>query len=139
MIRPATLADIPALVEMGAAFLREDHFKGAMAIEPVALSEYMRRMVESPDADVLMSQHGMIGVQCCLHPMSGERVASEAFWYVTIGHRNGLGRQLMHSAERWAKAKGARRFQMSAPDTRVGVVLRRQGFRPLETTYQKDL
>jgi GNAT superfamily N-acetyltransferase len=124
---------------MGKAFLREDHFKDALVINDDALAEYMTKMIEGPYAAILMDQHGMIGVQIGRHPMSGEWVASESFWYVTLGHRNGLGRDLMQAAERWAKSKGARRFQMSAPDARVGNVLIRRGFRSLETTYQKDL
>lgn len=124
---------------MGVAFLREDHFKGALDVNTDTLVDYMAALIQGEHSAILMDQHGMIGVRVSRHPMSGEWVAAESFWYVTIGHRNGLGRDLMHAAEKWSKDNGARRMQMSAPDDRVGRVLARRGFRPLETTYQKDL
>lgn len=141
MIRPATVDDIDAVTTLGLAFLSSGHYAGMLGINEDALRAYMARLIASAAADILTDPdgHGMIGVQCGAHPMSGEITAGEVFWYVKPDMRHGLGGLLMKAAEAWARERGAKRMQMTAPDDRIGNLYTRRGFKRVETVYQKDL
>lgn len=144
MIRAATHHDIQQLAELGEAFVREGHYASHMPINREALRAYMTNAVVMEQTAILIDATddtiaGMIGLQVINHPMSGERVAGELFWYVRPEHRTGIGRELMKAAEAWARERGAIKLQMTAPDDRVAAVYARRGFRRIETTYQKEL
>ncbi len=80
----------------------------------------------------------MIGLVLYPHHLSGEWTAGEVFWWVEPEAR-GEGLQLMKQAEAWARGRGAAAIQMIAPSTQVGVIYRRYGYAPIETTYSKRL
>jgi GNAT superfamily N-acetyltransferase len=80
---------------------------------------------------------GMIGVHIFNHPMSGEKIGCEAFWWVEPEARGG-GLGLLKRGEAWLKAMGAKRIQMIAPNERVARLYRRRGYSKTEEHYQKD-
>lgn len=142
-IRPAVVGDVPRLVEMGMRFLRESEYDGRLKANPEAVTNLMVRLVMHEDGALFVSQSagvitGMIGLHVFANPLSGERIAGELFWWVDTESR-GHGLRLLSAAETWAKANGAVRIQMIAPNERVGRAYRARGYGKIEEQFQKDI
>lgn len=141
-IREATAADLPTLVTMGRRFQREVF--GVLADNPAHLEALGQQLLARADsvlfvADGAAGVVGMIGMMVVPHLMSGERVATELFWWTEPEHR-GVGLRLFRQAEAWARAHDAVFMQMEAPTLRdlgqdVGVLYQRLGFVEVERTY----
>jgi len=142
-IREATLADVPALVAMGADFLHTTSYARLVADNPAQMDRLARQLIASDDGLLLVADAGalvgMIGVLVFPHHLSGERIAGELFWWVDPTVRGALGVRLLRQAEGWAVTRGATALQMVAPDRRVGVLYERLGYAPIETAYQRRL
>lgn len=143
-IRRLTERDVPAVVEMGLRFLASPEYRTYFTGDASRLEILIRMGVGSEGMASWVAEHedgtlvGMLGVVVFNHPMSGERVASEIAWWVNPEAR-GIGMRLLREAERWAKAQGATRLLMVAPNDRVGGFYQRLGFSPVETSYQRSL
>jgi GNAT superfamily N-acetyltransferase len=147
MIRDAVIADVDALVALGTSFLAQTPYGALLPTQPAAIAGIMTRLIESPDGVLFVSVDragtltGMLGALCFVHPLSGEWVASEFYWWVEPAARGGLDSlRLLKLTITWARAQGAVRLHMIAPEgSGVGRLYRRLGFVPVETAYQKDL
>ncbi len=144
-IRPATVGDLDAIVAMGEAFLASDDYAGRLAIVPAAMRAFVERVVTGAldhavvfVADTDGAVVGMLGAAIAAHPYSGEVIGSELFWWMQPEARGG-GVRLMQMAERWAAERGARRFQMIAPNDRVARFYVRCGYHPVEAMYERSL
>lgn len=142
-MRPATVADVPRLVEMGRAFLASTIYHGRLAENPAQMDALARHLIASDDGTVIVADHagevvGMIGMLAFPHHLSAERIAGEVFWWVEPAHR-GCGVRLMKHAEQWAKAVGAVRMQMIAPSPDVASLYQRLGYTPIEVAYERTL
>lgn len=140
-IRPAVLADVPRLVAMGEHFIAQTGYQALLPINPAQIDALMRRLLEAEAGALLVLEGpselvGMFGLYVFAHPISGERVASEVFWWVEPGARGG-GLRLLAAAEAWAVAQGAVVFQMIAPTPAVERVYVRRGYVPVERLYQR--
>jgi len=142
VIREATPADTPRLVEMGERFLTQTVYRGRVTVNPEQMAATVTLMrgevgkifVLEIDGAVV----GMIGLLIFLHPIAGEVTVSEVFWWVEPEHRGG-GIRLLKRAEQWARAAGAVKLMMIAPTADIGQLYLRLGYEPLETTYQRTL
>jgi GNAT superfamily N-acetyltransferase len=129
------------------AFATDEHYSGFLLADWDSMRSYLAEVITAPSSAILVSDGaakfetitGMAGVQVQPHPMSGETVANELFWYVLPRHRDGTGRQLMKAVETWARENNAAKLQMTAPDDRISRLYERYGFQRVETTYQKAL
>lgn len=143
MIREATRADVPRLVEMGQRFLQSTPYRHVLDDNPSAMEAMASLLVTSPDGVVLVADAdgltGMIGLLICAHHISAERMANEVFWWVEPETRGTFGLRLLRAAEMWARGHGAVRMQMVAPDTSVGKIYERFGYAPVEIAYQRRL
>lgn len=142
MIRQATLEDVPALVAMGGRFIAGSTYAGRLGDSPEARASLMCRLIED-DAGLLLvldrdGPRGMIGMVLYPHPISGETVAGELFWWVEETER-GRGVALLTRAEAWAREHGASKVQMIAPNDRVARFYQARGYAPLEQVLQKEL
>ena len=142
MIREATTADTPRLVEMGECFLSNSVY-AAFPINREQMAQTVELLLTSPIGRIYVAERngdvvGMIGGLLFRHPISGEATVSELFWWVEPEHR-GCGIRLLKRAEEWAVEVGAVRMHMVAPTAEVGQMYLRLGYSPLETTYQKAL
>lgn len=81
---------------------------------------------------------GMIGFLLFDHPLSGEKTASEIFWWVEPEAR-GTGLRLLNTMKRSAKASGAVKMQMIAPTDEVAAIYDRLGYSKIETHYQRAI
>lgn len=143
MIRPAVLADVPRLVEMGHAFINSSQYDGRLADNPAQMAAMAAHLIESDQGLLLVADRGgalvgMIGVLRFDHHLSAEPIAGEVFWWVEPAFR-GCGVRLMKRAEQWAKAAGAVRMQMVSPAPQVGQMYERLGYHPIEVAYERTL
>ena len=143
VIRPATLADVPALVVMGQQFAQTELYRDILRENPEQMAILATNLIEDEGGTVLVLERdsvlmGMIGLVCTPHFLSGDMYAGEVFWWVTPGQR-GDGVRLLRAAESWAVEHGAKTLQMIAPTERVGQFYARMGFTRTEISYQKEL
>jgi len=140
-IRAATIADVPRVVDLGASFIAQTSYQTLLPVNRDQMTALVERLIGSEDAAVLVLETmdaviGMIAMYCFAHPISGERVASEVFWWVEPAARGG-GLKLLAAAEAWAEAQGAVVCQMIAPTPAVERVYHRRGYVPVERLYQR--
>lgn len=142
MIREATEADSARLVEMGLHFVASTPYRDLIVIDSEKLTGTILGLLANPAAVILVSGNnpltGMLGLMVFDHPFSGERTASEVVWWVEPDAR-GDGLRLLKAGEDWAKAAGASKINMVAPNDRIESLYARLGYRQVETTYQRSL
>lgn len=143
MIRPATRADIPDIVDLGERHWRESRYGRWMEPNRAVMAGLARALIEQPSGFVLVDEQGgaivgMIGVAVTGHIYSGELVMSELFWYAPPESR-GSGVRLLKRAENWARDNGVKHSAMIAPDERVAAFYERMGYAALEVNYIKPL
>lgn len=143
--REATLADVPRLQAMFAEFVRSTQYAHYVGNDPAYSTGLLERLITHEDAVILVADRegvpiGMLGLMVFQHPMSGARVATEAFWWLDPAHQ-GYGVYLLRRGERWAAAKGATKLSMMAPadKPRVAEIYAAVGYDAVEITFQKDL
>lgn len=143
MIRPATRADIPEIVDLGVRHLRDSHYAEFVEPDRAHMAAFARMLIEAPCALLLVAEKdgriiGTIGMMATPHPYSGQPVLSEMFWYVAPEAR-GSGVRLLRAAETWGREIGARHIIMIAPDSRVSSFFQRLGYARLEEQFIKAL
>ncbi len=143
MIRPATHEDIPRLVEMGAQFI-DDVYPAAIAFEAGTLASLAARLIDGLGIVFVFESagevSGMMALIVVAHPMSGERIATEMAWWVDPAARGGSAAlRMLAEAERWSRAQGAQRLQMTAPSDKVCQFYEKIGFQRVEVAYSRTL
>lgn len=129
----ATEADLPRILEFAKAFHGYSPWS-RYPMDEEATANYARNIMAS--GVILISDKGMIGGLLHAVPFAPSVVAAvELFWW-------GDG-QLKKDFEAWARERGATAIQFSAlADDRSDLMarlFRRDGYRPVETGYLKDL
>lgn len=148
-VRRATSEDLPRLLDMGGRFARETVYRERFTADPARIKALAEQLVAGDAGQgsaVWVAQDpagvivGMIGMFVYEHPLSGERIASEVFWWVEPEHRRGgHALRLLESAERWARWANAASVYMVAPTSDVARIYERRGYFQLETTYARAL
>lgn len=139
MIRTATVDDIPEIVSLGRAFHAASHWAGVVDFDDEWLAENAANWIASDNADVFLSEGGLlIMVACPLH-FFREVVAQElTFWAI-----DGLGNELRQAGEEWARSKGARVVLMGAHEPGKPEVMARWyrmgGYAPFGHSFAKVL
>jgi len=150
MIRLATSADVPRIVELGSQSLVDGPYAGVIADNRQKTYELALQLIHGGGKILLWEEHsndgepprvtGMFGMLVVAHPFSGVVTADELTWYVLPeARKSGAGIQLLWKAEELARELGCRDFQVSAPDERIGAIYERFGFKKIETKYLKAL
>ena len=109
MIREASLADIPRLVEMGCRFISESSYKHHMAENPEQMKNLAEQIISNPKGKILVSEKdvkltGMLALILFPHYISAELIAIEVFWWVDPEAREGrTGLKLMRKAEEFER------------------------------------
>ena len=126
---------------MARTFIAETGYRTVIAFVPEQVENLLTGLMTEDDRLLLVSDEsgsltGMIGFVVYDHPISGERVGAEAFWW---SERPGAGIKLLKAAEQWARSKGALVLQMIQPveADRVGKIYERFGYRPVELLWQR--
>jgi GNAT superfamily N-acetyltransferase len=139
-VRTATAEDIPALVELGVEFLTTSPYAEHITPNRDAITKTLEMVVELGGVFVGLQRGvivSMIGLVIIPHPWSGERVASELFWFSSRFLKGCLGMRLLSHAEQWAADHGVRVVQMVAPDDRIGRLYFRRGYASVESVWQR--
>jgi len=145
MIREASEADMPRVVEMGRRFLLESPYRDHLKDDPEALRNAFLSFLQNPQAKMLLFQEGTQTVGMLIfflfpHYFTGDPTAGEVVWYVIPEARGGMaGLRLLNAAERLASSLGAKRMQMVAPTDRIAELYKRRGYTFVESTYQREL
>lgn len=149
IVRPATEADTPVLLDMGARFIASSSYAAVMAVVPARQAEVVQMLLEQGGCFVLETQDaiengivGMLGLALGPLPLTGELAAMECMWWVEPGYRqHRAALYLWDVAEDWARSQGAVCIQMLQPHGQeaLGVLYRRHGYVPIETTWHKRL
>jgi GNAT superfamily N-acetyltransferase len=143
VIREATIADVPRLVDMGVRFIEGGAYGWHITPNREAMAKLAENLISVDHGHVIIYEQngaaiGMIGVIATHHPYSGEPVMSEMFWYVEPEHR-GAGVRLLRAAEDWAREHGIRDSIMISPSPKVSAFYQRLGYEPLEEQFIKRL
>ena len=139
MIREATEADIPRLLDMGARFAERAGLVDHVGYNPDDMADTFRLMIESEHAVIFIGESGAIGGHASPHPFNRAHwVAQEIFWWSE--GREGL--RLLQAYEDWAAERcqsvGMITLEAVEPD-RTARLFERKGYRPLERTFLKVL
>lgn len=142
VIREATPADRPRLVEMSQHFLDSTPYGKLLRPAPGCIEQIVDLVFEHGQswvAEVNGAIVGMLGVLVLPHPVTGEDYVDEVAWWVEPEHRRGtVGPRLLTHMERWAVLQGLHMVKMVAPaGTDVGAFYERDGYLALETAYVK--
>lgn len=129
MIREATTADIPMIVDM-----IEDLRAAVDGLMPVSrpwTANVVANLIQSPDGVVFISNGGFLAG--CLQPtvVNPAKVAMELGWFA----RDRSGMRLLRAFEAWAVDKGAEMVKMSTGA--VGPDLARLGYTMTEKNWVK--
>lgn len=144
IIRPATAADAPRLIQMAKAFLIHTRYGEIVRFSEPCLATLIAQVLALGAifvGDVDGRLEGMLGLVELTNPISGDTYADELVWWVEPDARHrSLGPRLLKSAEFWAKSRNLSMIKMVAPTgTHVGSFYLRMGYTPIETAYVKRL
>jgi GNAT superfamily N-acetyltransferase len=136
MIRPATLADIPALLEMGRKFAEKARLNAHVGYDPLSVAECLRAMVMGGHP-VFIGKSGAIGATVTRHPFNEEHIhAQELFWWSEGREGLALLRALEDYCAEHAHSLTMITLEAVEPE-RTGRLYERLGFAPLEHSYVK--
>lgn len=132
-IRPATPADIDQITAWGAQF----HAASGMAApyDPQATRVFVARLIDSPQAVVLVHEHGMIaGALSPAYCAPDWVIAVELFWWA---ERRGLS--LLRAFENWARDNGAAEVRMTTLHDlpSAAQIMARTGYAAAEISHSK--
>lgn len=147
MIRPATAADLSAIVEMSRLFYPTTHYADwcDMDVETVTnlaaglISDHVMHVAEKDGRIV-----GMIGLFISPFMFNRNSVgAYEVVWWLDPESRGGhLAASLLQSVEEPCRRKGATRvlmLHMANSPPQAGALYERMGYALAESSYSKDL
>ena len=149
-VRVATIADIPAYMDLAAAFVATTPVSHIIPFDREGTTAFVTASLDNPNMLVLVAEEAntIIGITGALaYPMyfnPGKLVAQELWWYLTPAARGGsTSKLLFQTIENWAKDIGAEAmFMIALADARVDTmakVYKRSGYAPVERTYVKGL
>lgn len=132
-IRPARTSDLPKIQEYGQKF--HEQSQQPFPFNAEAAERFARIMIENEDAQIFISDTGMIGgVLTPAYVAPNWVMAVELFWWA-----DGGGLKLLYAFENWAKEMGAREIRMTslAALERADGLLRGLSYAPAEISYRK--
>lgn len=137
MIRPAAVSDIPRLLAMGEGFAKKAKLSDHVGYDPKSMAQTFEAMIEGETFCLFIGESGAIGGMIAPHPFNyAQKFVDELFWWSE--GREGL--RLLDAFEDWAGSQGAivRMTALEAVDPdRVGQLLKRRGYQPLERAFIK--
>lgn len=148
MIRPATLSDLPALMDLAHLMHTESRF-APLPISEARTADTLARLMESEDGAVLVLEEGgriVGGVVGAVtdHWSLGIRVAGELAVFLAPDARRGRAAvSIVQAFERWAESRGASSIDMGITTgvhtERTGQLYERMGFSFKGMTYTKGI
>lgn len=155
IVRPATMEDVPRLVEMARRFyplspypaiygdMPEEQAAGLVIVTMQGLAEYG----VAPGVMLVAEKDGELIGMLCAHidaaTFTPAVVAAELVWWMEPEHRGSMAAvRMVKAGEEHARAKGATVFNMcvlsTSPEEAAGL-LRMLGYAPTHTVFSKRL
>jgi GNAT superfamily N-acetyltransferase len=147
IIRPATVDDSKAIVEMGLKFHASSPYVWMRATEQ-SITELCGLVFALERGAVILlavedgKPFGMLAGALSKHLVTGQIFADEIVWWVDPAYRGSrrAGPALLCSFKEWARERGCSMLKMIAPNpSLVGEFYERQGFRLIEQIYVLEL
>lgn len=145
MIREAVATDIPEIVRLGSESLKAGPYKDMLKDSPEHSAKLALQVITNADGRVLLLEEngkvvGLLGFLIFPHYFTGEKTASEIMWFVEEHHRCSFGAiALLRCAERKARELGAKHMGLTAPNEDIAKIYTVAGYKPVETSYMKEL
>lgn len=150
-VRPATLHDVPYILEMCQTFYLTSPFFDKLLFDSKKVRSTIEALIKNPDLGVVLLSlfpegfpSGMLIGMLVEAPFSTEKIATELAWYIyPEGRASRASICLVDAFERWAKGKGARISTMMLLDELRGSSVERlydrRGYELTEKSYMKVL
>ena len=136
MIRAATLADIPRLLEMGRKFADRAKLVDHVGYDPHSMVQTFEAMI-SGGHPVFIGERGAIGATQTPHPFNHEHIAAqELFWWSEGREGLALLRALEAHCAEHCHSLLMITLEAVEPE-RTGRLYERLGYRPLEHSFIK--
>lgn len=145
IIRPAEIADVPRMVELGRLFFDEtilkdyvsfDDFSMKMTLQELIISRYSTAFVMTEKGEIL---GGIGGFLTPMYFNYEAKAAQQVFWFVHPDHRSPKSLLLLDVWKSWAKEQGAAAIWSGAKRNKkhdaMERILNRKGYAPLETVF----
>lgn len=135
MIRPATLSDIPAMVEMGRRFTDKAGFADHVGYDDQSAAALLEGLIEGAGV-CLVGDRCMAAALVFPHPYNRSHIAAQELFWWSEG-REGI--RLLRALEQAVRDRGAQSLTMITieaiePDS-MGRLYRKRGFAPVEHHY----
>lgn len=154
-IRPATVADLPALGQLGAQLMRVHYdFDRQRFLDPGSdpaggYARFLGTQLQDEDATVLVAEAGgrVIGyVWAAIEPLSWKELRDECGYIHDLivdpaGRTHGAGRALLDAACDWLRSRGMPRVVLCTAEKNVVAqrLFTRADFRPTMIEMTKEL
>ena len=136
MIRPATLQDIPKLLEMGRKFSERAKLSDHVGYDPHSMVQTFEALIEGGHP-VFIGERGAIGATSTPHPFNHEHIhAQELFWWSEGREGLALLKALEAHCDEHCHSLQMITLEAVEPE-RTGRLYERLGYRPLEHSYIK--
>lgn len=147
MIRPATNADVPRIVEMSRLFYGTTSYAEWADFDEETVANLAESLISDHVmlvADVDRKVYGMVGLFVAPHMFNvGVKAAYEVVWWVEPEAQGaGVGKALLQAIESACAERGAAAIQMvhlSTSPPQAALVYERMGFGHTESSYTKRL
>lgn len=141
-IRPATPADIPAMLRMGRDFV--DTGVGVPFDPAFAEAALRAHLAEPGRLSLLLDIDGCVGGMLCAaavaSPLAPVRLAQELVFWIDPDARGPWAMRMIRDYEYWAAEQGCAVAALVArPGSPAGRLYLRRGYALAETHYAKDL
>lgn len=152
IVRPLRADEIELVLPIGESFGEE----AGVEWNPNFFCRFWRNMYEMEMGvilglfEVLQGPHGTVrdlvgslGALITPDMFSGKRGATEAWWYVFPGYRQGHGLLLLDAYEKWAAERGAKSVALTHLEKlqpeKLAKLYELRGYRLLERNFRKEI
>jgi len=142
MIRKATIEDLPKMINLAEEFYASSEFLDRFDLN-VFVSNWANFInIGIGVIWILNNFDGCLGAIKYPDVNNGKLVATEFFWFVSLGKRK-EGIKLLIEFEKWAKDEGCKRIIMGylkdlMPE-KIESFYKKMGYRAMETNYIKEI
>jgi RimJ/RimL family protein N-acetyltransferase len=150
IVRPMTEDDLPAYLNMAAAFHADMPVADLIPFDPEGTAAFLVDVMGKDNFRVVLAEVDGVPVGitgAAIYPMyfsPNNSVVQELWWWLSPKHRGGgAARRMYADIENWAVDSGATAvFMIALHDSnveRMAKMYARSGFRPMERTFVKGL
>jgi hypothetical protein len=138
MIRHATLADIPAMLEIGKRFADDAGVTANVGWNDDSVASLLTALIENENGLLLTGDGVILGGVAYAHPFNNATVIFQEMFWRSEG-RGGV--KALRMAEDWMRSQGVTRSIMVGLDSMPELVslYGRLGYKPCERSFCKDL